>query len=1180
MSNNHRTLLSTLLLIVCARVSPAQDSTAARPVKVLSQYKLDVWADDSGLPQNSVRAIAQSHDGYLWLATEEGLARFDGSRFEVFNELNTPALKSSWIIDVLADDRILWVATNGGGLGRLRDRIFTRIGKEHGLSSDFLTTLFLDRAGALWIGTEGGGINTLDNGKIVTYGAEHGLPAASITSIAQDHTGRVWVGTHAGLFHLERGRFEKYRAAGLGDALIHDVLVAGDGARWIATSKGISRMIGNRVKSYTTRTGLVNDYVFDVYEDGNGAIWAATSGGVTRFYGDSFDSLGLEDGLPTDLILTVTADREGNFWLGTNGGGLVRVKNSNFAVFGKREGLSHDIALAVMEDQTGAMWIGTAGGGLNKLSGGMIKTYSKANGLTSNMILSLAFDETNSIWVGTPQGLNRIGLTGIATYQSPDGLTDNQVNALLADRSKRLWVGTWGGGLQRWLPTRRTLTQREGLASNFVTALHEDRSGNVWVGTRDGLSRITSDQITTITTRDGLSGDYVSALYEDADGALWIGTESRGINYFANGRVVQITQADGLFDNRIHSIIGDNSGNLWLSSNKGIFTVGREDIAAFIAGRSRRIRSTSYGVADGLRSREANGGVQPAAWKRRDGTLWFPTLKGAATIDPARIMRNTIVPPVVLERVVVNGTPIIPGSSNTLPRGERNLEMHFTANSFVAPENLRFRYKLEGFDDQWVEAGTRRVAYYPQLPPGTYNFRVIAANNDGVWNLRGAGADIAVPPYFHETAWFRLLALAIVLSMIGWWYRRRIHHLQRRHAELTDLVKERTLAEASVRDSREQLRLALEAGKMGTWDWNIATGEVKWSSGLGRMTGMAEGTFGGDLEAFRQTIHPEDREQVMKEMDKALRNRASAWHIEYRIVLPNSEIRWIEGRGDVSFDNSGEPTHMRGVALDATERREQVEALRESNAQLRQAQKMEALGKLAGGVAHDFNNLLTAITGHTELLIEQLPQEGSMMEDAKEVQAAAIRAASLTRQLLAFSRKEKPQREPVSLETTIQDMIRMLSRVIGENVRLETHLASGSPMILADRASIEQIIMNLVVNARDAMAEGGQVTIQTRTATLETGHPIGLPGPIPAGSYVVLSVSDSGVGMDRETQSRIFEPFFTTKQAGKGTGLGLSTVYGIVEQSNAYMSVSSELGVGTTFKIYFPVVNEPRVDNL
>jgi len=381
----------------------------------------------------------------------------------------------------------------------------------------------------------------------------------------------------------------------------------------------------------------------------------------------------------------------------------------------------------------------------------------------------------------------------------------------------------------------------------------------------------------------------------------------------------------------------------------------------------------------------------------------------------------------------------------------------------------------------------------------------------------------------------------------------------------SELITDRKLAREQLAGSLERLDLAQKAGRIGTFEWDLETGGMVWSAEAEALYGLPPGAFAGQYQNWASTLHPEDRAQAERAMLHCVETRADL-DAQFRILPPDGSIRWIAARGRIFRDPSGRALKMIGVNMDIT-------ALKHAEESLLQAQKMEAIGRLAGGVAHDFNNLLTAITGYNEMLLDQVRDRPSLREYAEEIQNAADRATSLTNQLLAFSRRQVIQPKVLSLNHVVQGTNKMLCRVIGEDIELSVRLDPTLWMVKADSVHLGQVLMNLAVNARDAMPAGGKLLIETANRELREDHPDCRDGLAP-GRYVELSIVDSGTGMDAATRSHLFEPFFTTKDAGKGTGLGLSIVYGIVKQNGGTILLDSEPGRGTSIRIYLPAVED------
>jgi signal transduction histidine kinase/streptogramin lyase len=521
----------------------------------------------------------------------------------------------------------------------------------------------------------------------------------------------------------------------------------------------------------------------------------------------------LPDGNRNFRVRSIHVDLDGNIWVGTDADGLLRLRRRVFTTYTSSHGLSHDVTTAVLVDSAGAVWSGTNCAGVNVIDPQrktvrLFKPRQRNDPTGDPCVFSLAEGPPGTLWVGTyGGGITRVTGEHEERLYGAGGLPDSVVLALFTDREETVWVGMGSGGLaaldhgrvrQRW-------TTRDGLADNGVRTIQQTRDGALWIGTLGGLSRFQDGRFVNYTATDGLSSGHVRAIHEDKDGTLWIGTYGGGINRFRDGVFTPITREDGLADNVVSAILEDHLGRFWMSGNRGIARVSRAELSAFADGRIARVRSVLYGIGDGLPNPETNGGFQSAAAKDGAGRLWFPTLGGLAMVDPARVVTDARPPPVRIEEVVVDGVSQPPDARVVVGPGRPNLEFRYTGLSLTDPEHLTFRYRLEGFERDWVEVGTRRVAYYPQLPPGDYRFTVSAANRDGVWNEAGAALELRVVPPFWRTLWFQIFLTVAVVGLVGagsrWRYiasrreREARQELSRRLIEGQELERKRIAGE-------------------------------------------------------------------------------------------------------------------------------------------------------------------------------------------------------------------------------------------------------------------------------------------------------------------------------------------------------------------------------------------------
>ena len=785
--------------------TPAQ---ALEPTKALTQYVHEVWQQEEGLPENDVTAIVQTRDGYIWLGTEEGLVRFDGIRFTAFDQSNTPELASVYIRTLLeAHDGSLWVGTSGGGVYRLKNGRFNAYPTQDGLSNDVVRSLYESEDGSLWIGTDGHGLGRLKDGKFSRYTTKDGLSDDFVWALIGTEDGSLWIGTNHGLSRLKEGKFTLYTTReGLPNNVVWSLGLGHAQSLWVGTGGGLCRMQDGKFQVYAGKGGPDRYPVIAVYEDPEGTLWLGTDGhGLERIEHGIVSAYTTKEGLSNDTVSAIMADDEGSLWLGTFGGGLVRLKDASFITYGNEQGLSMEDVNGIYQSHDGSVWIGTSGGGLDRLKDGKVTQYTSKQGLPNDEVWSLLESRDGSLWVGTKGGgLARIQEGRITTFSTQNGLSNDSIRALLEDPQGNLWIGTRSGGLNRFKDGKFTLySTRNGLPSDVIRALYRDPGGTLWIGTEKGLVAMEGGKAAdksgglgynfrTYTTKDGLANDETCSIYQDPEGTFWIGSCSGGLSRFKAGKFTAYTTRQGLFDDIAFQILEDDQGNLWMSCNRGVYRASKKELNEFAEGTIQRIHCLSYGVSDGMGSRECNGGFQPAGWKTNDGRLWFPTLKGVAVVDPAHLKTDKQPPRVIVEQVLIDGKPVPELGNIKVPAGHSKLEFCYTGLSFSAPRKVRFKFQLVGFDGSWVDAGARRIAYYTNVPAGRYRFRVIACNGEEVWNREGASVNVDLEPHFYQTLWFYTLSSLLLLAAAIGGYRLRIRQIKAHEKELEWRVKERT----------------------------------------------------------------------------------------------------------------------------------------------------------------------------------------------------------------------------------------------------------------------------------------------------------------------------------------------------------------------------------------------------
>ncbi len=887
------------------------------------QYVQTTWTVEHGLPVNSINALLQTRDGYLWAATFDGLVRFDGVRFRVYNTGNSAGLPSNRILDpVEASDGSLWLRTEQNHLVRFRDGAFTHFQEDHGLRDNATQVIYEDpdgtvwvgtdrglgairgdrfvgvaeeainapvsaivrgSDGVLWIGTQGAGLFRFSNRTASSVATASEPAALRISAAYIDPTGTLWVGTTEGAYRYRDGKLEPVLTSGA-DPLgwVYMFLSApSSGAVWTRTTSGIYRVDDGRPVLVTDKRQSFNRPDL-LRSDAEGHVWYPAGTGIYHD-GELVYDLGSprSEGPPVREIRAFLHDHEGSLWVGTGAGGLHRLKPATFLVYSEAEGVGYRNIYSIHEDRFGALWFGTWGRGLSRLANGTISNFTPDKGYPS-LVLSMLEDRRGQLWVGVYNG-------GALACSLPEPsctrlFGGRSVFAMHEDQNGTLWFGTAEGLFQADGELRR-LDEEDGAPTAPVRVFQPTRDGALWMGTNGGgLYRYQDGKFTQIEAADGFPSDLIRSLYQDADGWLWIGTEGRGLARIdpsswspANPQDSLISSltvyrvGDGLFDEVIHQILEDDFGRLWMSTNRGIFWVNRAELIAFASGETEQIHSMAYTERAGLRNREANGGAQPAGIKASDGRLWFPTQDGAVVVDPANLHRNEVAPPVVIERIIVGDRVIRPDQETIeLEPDERDLQIEYTGLSFVAPENMRFRYRLEGFNADWVEAGARRTAFYTNLPPGRYVFRVAASNNDGVWNEIGAAVSLRVQPHFHETkTYYALLAITIGLLASGavWW---RLRGLRARQRELSRLVEARTqqLRENEAQLEKQNAQLVDQASKLTELD----RAKSRFFANVSHEFRTPLTLTIGPLEDLRSGLYGDVEPESSRQLEMALRN--------------------------------------------------------------------------------------------------------------------------------------------------------------------------------------------------------------------------------------------------------------------------------------------------------------------
>lgn len=785
------------------------------PVRGTLQMTFRTWQREQGLPQSAVRALAQTPDGYLWLGHDEGVTRFDGLRFVSFGARE--GVRSGRVRVLFADRAgALWIGTVGGGLMRLAGGAFTAFGVADGLPSENITALAEDAEGWLWVGTEAG-LAVHQEARFVSLPGAKEFKGRRVTAIRPGDHGVMWLGVEGlGVFRYGESRWSQVTNPAVESLLknSHCLLEDREGRLWLGAGEDtVLCREAAEWRRYRIPRHLARPFIGSLAEGPDGSVWAGSvSEGLFQFKAGKLGQINASTGLSDNFVEALLVDREGNLWVGT-GAGLNRLARGRISLFGQNEGLGYGPVRGLAEVSPGVIWAAKPGDGIFQWTGRSFNRLAGAEaGWRAIEVSSLLTTRDGSCWVAGAQGLVQFLKPAVSGTQ-PDRsfLPGRNVTALLEDHFDGLWAGTQSGELWRC----RGGAWEEKAAQELgrpITSLAQSRDGSLWVGTDGGgLFRVAGGECRRLDLRQGLVSDSIRALHLDSREVLWIGTAGGGLGRYAEGRIRAITTREGLADDSISQVLEDDLGRLWLGSSRGIMCVAQHELDDLSAGRIKSVYPLVIGRTEGLPSEECTGGFQPAGLRTKHGWLWFPTLKGIAVTDPRQHTEDPARPTVVLEEVWVDGTPVAAAKVASLARalppggepanegtddllelgpGRRQIEFHFTGLSFSAPERVRFRYRLEGLDPNWVEAGTRRSAPYSYLPPGEYRFRVIACNSRGAWSEMAAGLRLRVRPYFWEARWFVVVLAAAVLGCVAGAVRlvekrkhqRRVRHLEQERA--------------------------------------------------------------------------------------------------------------------------------------------------------------------------------------------------------------------------------------------------------------------------------------------------------------------------------------------------------------------------------------------------------------
>ena len=946
-------LLTILFLLGCVDSSASETTPPDAPA-----YSRRVWRSADGLPEDFAQSLAQTQDGYLWIGTSGGLARFDGVSFVVFNRENTPAFLDDSVYSLLVTkDGTLWAGTEGGGLVRYMDGRFRAFSAADGLTNGFVRVIYEDRGGRLWVGTDAG-LFRMQNESLIRVDGRDGAPEMNVHTICEDRAGRLLVGG-MGLLVL-RGQEVNYYTSNesLADNSIRTIRQTADGAIWIGAISGLRRLDrglnGDPFKAGKTLSGA---NISALLESRGGAVWIGAYGqGLMRYQAGRIVRFSAPSSLPHNNVLALFEDGEDNVWVGAQGG-LLRLSPSAAGVITTADGAPQSIN-TIYHDPRGELFVTALNGKLFRVARQTLAPVRLPAPLGRMSVRNLFRDSRGALWVGTDgQGVARIDAGGVVRYTMKQGLVNDFIRAFCEDREGALWIGT-DGGLSRFHKDGRGAFQnfkvKDGLAYDSIRALMLDRAGDLWVATDGGLSRMRAGRFVDDPSLERLRGQKVWSLREDAEGKLWIGTHGAGLFLLKDGAMAQFTTKDGLPSNKIHFIVEDAEGSLWMSGPSGVVAVSRRELESLSGQGAGQPAVRVYSTAEGLSTNQMNGGVQPAGAMLASGEMWFPSAKGAVRIEHGAQNRRSA-PPALIEQVLADDRAIPFSKHLILNPGRGKLEIHYTAIRLRSPDRIRFKFRMESFDQGWTDAGQRRVAYYTNLPAGKYRFRVVAYEIDDPGSATEQVLSVELRPHFYKTAWFPALCGFAALAVVWGWYRLHVRNLRQRFAAVLEernrLAREMhdtliqgcvgvsALLEAassarevspSISDelldrARNEVRATVDEARMAVWNLrqNANEGLAPTISQLTRRLSLETGIpIDFESNGSAPDLGPENERSLLMIVREALQNalrHADPDHVSVALTSDHRGLRVEiedDGRGfDPSIINSSNGRHYGLVGM-------------------------------------------------------------------------------------------------------------------------------------------------------------------------------------------------------------------------------------------------------------------------
>ena len=1125
--------VSFVLVLLCL----VHEASGLDPNRLPSQYVSEEWITASRFPGGAVNGIAQTADGYLWIGTDRGLLRFDGFNFRPVSFTSIAAASGVPILQLLVDAAgKLWVHPQGADVLRQLDGKFENVtygAVTHGTEAltSQITAVSKDSGGGILLSDIVNGTFRFKGDEARKLAAPTVLPGSSpVISMAETAEGKIWMGTlGAGLFLLADGRADKIDA-GLPDRKINCLLPISNDELWVGTDYGLYHGNDKGFHRAELPSSLGSVQVLSMLRDRDSNIWVGTARGLLRINakGTSFSEERELRG--NSGINALFEDREGNLWIG-GARGLGRIRDSAFVTYSSVSDRRFEHNGPVYVDPVGRTWLSPAQGGLYVLEHGLVHLITS---IPPNDVVYSIDGRADEVWAGRQRGgLTRLrfrnGALASQSYTKANGLAQNSAYAVYESRDGSVWAGTLNGGVSKFKDGHfTTYTTTNGLASNTVSSILETRDSAMWFATPAGLSFFSKGQWRTYTTVDGLPSPEVNCLFEDSSGTLWSGT-SAGLAFFASGRFQVPRESPDILREQIVGMAEDKNGRFWIATSDHVLRVARDKL---LSGVVKVVDVRQYDQADGLESTE---GLKRSRSVVSDSTgrIWFSLRSGLSVANPSQIADNSVPALPHIEAITADNNPANLDASGQIPPSPRRITFEYTGLSLAAPGRIRFRYFLEGFDSGWGQAVATREAVYTNLGPGSYRFRLVASNSEGLWNGPETAVALNVAPAYYQTYWFRLLWIAVFFALLWASYRMRVHQLQEQEKKFRDAV-ETMPALAFVADPNGN-RTFMNRG------WLEYTG-------LSPEEASASG--------WEKTIHPDDLDRVVERWRASgMTGQALDYEARLRRGLDGA-YRWFLIRAVPVRDRRGRIVKWCGAATDIEDRKraEQLQA------DLTHASRVSTMGEMLASISHELAQPIMATTNNAKASLRWLqrdpPDLTQVRKGTERIVEAGVFASEIIDRLRSLYKKSPPKRGLVATTEVVGEMVRLLRSEANEHaVSIRSDLAAGLPRTTADRVQLQQVLMNLMLNGIEAMKDtGGVLTIKSH---------LGDDGQIQ------ISIHDTGPGLPVGKADQIFDAFFTTKPQGSGMGLSISK--SIVEAHGGRIWATVNEGSGATFHFTLPV---------